>query len=212
MARYRDPVCRLCRREGTKLFLKGDRCFKPSCAIEKRGQQPPGQHGRDMRRGKLTGYGEQLREKQKVKRIYGMVEGQFRSYFERAVRQKGVTGEQLLALLERRLDNVVYRMGFATSRSQARQLVSHGHIGVNGRKVNIPSFQVKVGDLVGIRERSLSNVHVQKAFETAGGRGRPAWVEIVDNTKLVGKVTSLPRREDITQDVKEQMIVELYSK
>ncbi|MBX7221691.1 MAG: 30S ribosomal protein S4 [Blastocatellia bacterium] len=212
MARYRGPVCRLCRREGVKLFLKGERCFKPSCAIDKRGPQPPGQHGRDLRRGKLTGYGEQLREKQKAKRIYGMGEGQFRSYFERAVRQKGVTGENLLALLERRLDNVVYRMGAATSRAQARQLVSHGHISVNNRKVDIPSFQVKVGDMVAVRENSVANAHVQKAFQTADGRGRPAWIELVDKTKLVGKVTSLPRREDITQDIKEQMIVELYSK
>lgn len=165
-----------------------------------------------MRRGKLTGYGEQLREKQKAKRIYGMIEGQFRAYFERAARKKGVTGENLLSLLERRLDNVVYRMGLAMSRSQARQLVNHGHICVNGRKVDIPSFQVKVGDLVSVREKSLNNVHIVDAFKTAGGRGRPAWVEIVDAGKLVGKVTSLPRREDVSQDIKEQMIVELYSK
>lgn len=195
-----------------KLFLKGERCFKPSCAIEKRGPQPPGQHGRDARRGKLTGYGEQLREKQKTKRIYGMIEGQFRSYFERAARAKGVTGETLLVLLERRLDNTVYRLGFATSRAQARQLVAHGHISVNGRKVDIPSFSVKVGDVVAVRDRSLQNVHIQNAFQTAGGRGRPAWVEILDASKLVGKVVSLPRREDVSQDIREQMIVELYSK
>ncbi len=212
MARYRDAVCRLCRREGTKLFLKGERCFKPSCPIEKRGTQPPGQHGKDAKRGKLTGYGEQLREKQKVKRIYGMLEGQFRSYFEKAARQKGITGENLLIILERRLDNAVYRLGLATSRAQARQLVNHGHIQVNGRKVNIPSFQVKVGDLISVHESSTSNVHIQSAFQTAGGRGRPSWLEVVDATKLVGKVTALPRREDITQDVNEQMIVELYSK
>ena len=212
MARYRDAVCRLCRREGTKLFLKGERCFKPSCPIEKRGTQPPGQHGKDAKRGKLTGYGEQLREKQKVKRIYGMLEGQFRSYFEKAARQKGITGENLLIILERRLDNAVYRLGLATSRAQARQLVNHGHIQVNGRKVNIPSFQVKVGDLISVHESSTANVHIQSAFQTAGGRGRPAWLEVVDATKLVGKVTALPRREDITQDVNEQMIVELYSK
>jgi small subunit ribosomal protein S4 len=212
LARYRDAVCRLCRREGAKLFLKGERCFKPSCPIEKRGTQPPGQHGKDARRGKLTGYGEQLREKQKVKRIYGMLEGQFRAYFERAARQKGITGENLLILLERRLDNAVYRMGFATSRSQARQLVNHGHIRVNGQKVNIPSFQVKVGDVISVRETSFANVHIQSAFQTSGGRGRPSWLEITDAAKFVGRVTSMPRREDITQDVKEQMIVELYSK
>ena len=211
MARYRGPVCRLCRREGVKLFLKGERCFKPSCAIDKR-KKLPGQHG-EARRGKLTGYGEQLREKQKVKRMYGMLEGQFRSCFERAVRQKGVTGENLLSSLERRLDNVVYRMGFAASRAQARQLVNHGHIRVNDRKVNISSFVVKVGDTVSVRDGSLTNVHILNAFQTAGGRGvRPAWGEIVDAAKLAGKIVSLPRREDIDKDIREQMIVELYSK
>ena len=148
LARYRDAVCRLCRREGAKLFLKGDRCYKPSCPIEKRGTQPPGQHGNSMRRGKaLVGYGQQLREKQKVKRIYFILEGQFRNYFERAARMKGITGENLLFLLERRLDNAVYRAGFSTSRRQARQLVNHGHMLVNGRKVDIPSYQVKAGDV-----------------------------------------------------------------
>lgn len=212
MARYRDAVCRLCRREGMKLYLKGERCYKPSCAIEKRGAQPPGEHGRDARRGKLMGYGEQLREKQRVKRIYGVLEGQFRSYFEKAVRQKGVTGENLLSLLERRLDNVVYRLGYATSHAQARQLVSHGHVTVNGRKVNIPSFQVKANDLVGIKSSSAKNPLVQNAFQTAGGRGRPAWLEITDADNLVGRVVSLPRREDIDPNIKEQLIVELYSK
>ncbi len=155
MARYRDAVCRLCRREGAKLFLKGDRCYKPSCPIEKRGTQPPGQHGNSMRRGKaLVGYGQQLREKQKVKRIYFVLEGQFRNYFERAARQNGITGENLLFLLERRLDNVVYRAGFSTSRRQARQLVNHGHVEVNGRKVDIPSFQTKAGDVISIKEAS----------------------------------------------------------
>src|SRR5205807_9569275 len=155
LARYRDAVCRLCRREGAKLFLKGDRCYKPSCPIEKRGTQPPGQHGNSMRRGKaLAGYGLQLRQKQKVKRIYNLLETQFRNYFEKAARQKGVTGENLLFLLERRLDNVVYRLGFALSRRQARQFVRHGHVSVNGRKVDIPSFQVKVGDEVSVREKS----------------------------------------------------------
>jgi len=195
-----------------KLFLKGDRCFKASCPIEKRGTQPPGQHGRNTRRAKLIGYGEQLREKQKVKRIYGMLEGQFRLYFERASRMKGVTGENLLSLLERRLDNTVYRLGFATSRPQARQLVNHGHITVNGRKVNIPSFQVKSGDEVGIVEGSRSNLHIQTAFQTASGRGRPVWLEVVSNENMSGRVVALPRREDVGFPINEQLIVELYSK
>ncbi|MCI0488743.1 MAG: 30S ribosomal protein S4 [Blastocatellia bacterium] len=212
MARYRGPVCRLCRREGMKLFLKGERCYKPSCPIEKRGPQPPGQHGRNARRAKLIGYGEQLREKQKVKRIYGMLERQFRLYFERAARMKGVTGENLLALLERRLDNTVYRLGFATSRAQARQLVNHGHITVNGRSVNIPSFQVKVGDEISIVEKSRSNIHIQSAFQTASGRGRPGWLEVASVEDMRGRVVALPRREDIGQNINEQLIVELYSK
>jgi small subunit ribosomal protein S4 len=195
-----------------KLFLKGERCYKPSCPIEKRGTQPPGQHGRNVRRAKLIGYGEQLREKQKVKRIYGMLERQFRLYFERAVRTKGVTGENLLALLERRLDNVIYRLGYAMSRPQARQLVSHGHVLVNGRKVDIPSFQVKVGDEISIREGSRSNVHIQSAFQTASGRGRPGWLEVVSADDMRGRVVTLPRREDIGQNINEQLIVELYSK
>jgi small subunit ribosomal protein S4 len=195
-----------------KLFLKGERCYKPSCPIEKRGTQPPGQHGRNVRRAKLIGYGEQLREKQKVKRIYGMLERQFRLYFERAVRTKGVTGENLLALLERRLDNVVYRLGYAMSRPQARQLVSHGHVLVNGRKVDIPSFQVKVGDEISIREGSRTNVHIQSAFQTASGRGRPGWLEVVTADDMRGRVVALPRRDDIGQNINEQLIVELYSK
>ncbi|MCS6884570.1 MAG: 30S ribosomal protein S4 [Acidobacteriota bacterium] len=213
MARYRDAVCRLCRREGMKLYLKGERCYKSSCAIEKRGTQPPGEHGKDARRGKLMGYGEQLREKQKVKRIYGVLEKQFRGYFERAARQKGVTGENLLSILERRLDNVVYRLGYATSHAQARQLVAHGHVMVNGRKVTIPSFQVKVNDQIALKPSMVKNPFVQAAFQTAGGRrGRPAWLEVVDEENLVGKVISLPRREDIDPSIKEQLIVELYSK
>lgn len=213
MARYRGPVCRLCRREGMKLFLKGERCFKPSCAIEKRGTQPPGQHGRSLRRTKPVGYGEQLREKQKVKRIYGVLERQFRNYFERASRMRGVTGETLLILLERRLDNVVYRLGFASSRAQARQLVRHGHILVNGRKVNIPSFQVNVGDEIAVKERSRSNPHIAEAFQTASGRGvRPSWLEIVSADELRGRVVALPRREEIGYNINEQLIVELYSK
>jgi small subunit ribosomal protein S4 len=195
-----------------KLFLKGERCYKPTCPIEKRGTQPPGQHGRNVRRAKLIGYGEQLREKQKVKRIYGMLERQFRLYFERAMRMKGVTGENLLALLERRLDNVVYRLGYATSRAQARQFVTHGHVVVNSRKVDIPSFQVKVGDEVSVREGSRSNIHIQSAFQTASGRGRPGWLEVVSSDDMRGRVMSLPRREDIGQNINEQLIVELYSK
>jgi len=166
-----------------------------------------------MRRAKqLVGYGEQLREKQKVKRIYGMLERQFRLYFQRAMRMKGVTGENLLALLERRLDNVVYRLGYATSRAQARQFVTHGHVLVNGRKVDIPSFQVKVGDEVAVREGSSSNIHIQSAFQTASGRGRPTWLEVVSPDDMRGRVIALPRREDIGQNINEQLIVELYSK
>jgi len=212
LARDRGKNCRFCRREGMKLFLKGEKCYKPSCPIEKRGTQPPGQHGHNARRSKLIGYGEQLREKQRVKRIYNLLERQFRNYFEKAARQKGVTGENLLFMLERRLDNVVFRLGFAMSRRQARQLVSHGHVSVNGRKVDIPSFQVKNGDEVAVRETSISNAHVQGAFQTSGGRGRPTWLEIMNNEKLVGRIVAMPRREDIDQNINEQLIVELYSK
>lgn len=210
MARYRDAVCRLCRREGGKLFLKGDRCFKPSCAIEKRGTNPPGQHG-GARRKMLAGYGEQLREKQKVKRIYFVLEKQFRNYFEKARRQKGVTGENLLFMLERRLDNVVYRAGFSTSRRQARQLVNHGHIEVNGRKVNIPSFEVKVGDTVAVKNKSVRNAHVEGAWQTAAGRGRPAWISPAGGDLTVA-VSAAPTRTDIDANINEQLIVELYSK
>jgi small subunit ribosomal protein S4 len=213
MARYRGAVCRLCRREGAKLFLKGDRCFKPSCPIEKRGTQPPGQHGPSARRGKaLVGYGQQLREKQKVKRIYFILEGQFRNYFEKASRQKGITGENLLFLLERRLDNAVYRAGFSTSRRQARQLVNHGHVLVNGRKVDIPSFQVKVGDAITIKEASHKNPHIEGAWQTAGGRGRPGWIAAADGGEMAASVASLPTRADIDASINEQLIVELYSK
>jgi small subunit ribosomal protein S4 len=210
MARYREAVCRLCRREGGKLFLKGDRCFKPSCAIEKRGTNPPGQHGA-ARRKMLAGYGQQLREKQKVKRIYFVLEKQFRNYFEKARRQKGVTGENLLFMLEKRLDNVVYRSGFSTSRRQARQLVNHGHIEVNGRKVNIPSFQVKVGDIVTVKNKSTKNVHVEGAWQTAAGRGRPAWIAPAGRDLSVSIATG-PSRADIDPNINEQLIVELYSK
>ena len=210
MARYRDAVCRLCRREGGKLFLKGDRCFKPSCAIEKRGTNPPGQHGA-ARRKMLAGYGQQLREKQKVKRIYFILEKQFRNYFEKARHQKGVTGENLLFMLERRLDNVVYRSGFSTSRRQARQLVNHGHVEVNGRKVDIPSFQVKQGDIVNIKDKTHANAHVEGAWSTAAGRGRPSWITTSDKDLSVA-ISSLPTRQDIDQNINEQLIVELYSK
>ena len=210
MARYRDAVCRLCRREGGKLFLKGDRCFKPSCAIEKRGTNPPGQHGA-ARRKMLAGYGQQLREKQKVKRIYFVLEKQFRNYFEKARSQKGVTGENLLFMLEKRLDNVVYRAGFSTSRRQARQLVNHGHIEVNGRKVDIPSFQVKVGDSIAVKDKSHKNVHVEGAWQTAAGRGRPNWIS-PGGEDLSIAVAALPTRQDIDANINEQLIVELYSK
>src|SRR6187401_3733517 len=174
MARYIGPVCRLCRREGMKLFLKGERCYSEKCAIEKR-NVPPGQHGRS-RKAKMVGYGVQLREKQKVKRTYGVLENQFRRYFEAADRQKGVTGELLLQMLERRMDNVIYRLGFATSRAQARQLVRHGHFLVNGRKVDIPSFSVKAGDLVSVRTTSAKNPAILHALEEVKGRGVPEWL------------------------------------
>lgn len=209
MARYTGPVCRLCRREGMKLFLKGERCFKPSCAIEKRNFQP-GQHGH-ARRAKIVGYGLQLREKQKVKRIYGILENQFRTYFEKAARQKGITGENLLAQLERRLDNVVVRLGFASTHNQARQLVRHGHVLVNGKKVNIPSFQVGVGQEIGVKEQMKKNVQVIGALEMAGGRGTPHWLEL-NAANASGRILSLPKREDVNLPIQERMIVELYSK
>lgn len=211
MARDRGKQCRLCRREGMKLYLKGEKCFKPSCPIEKRGTNPPGQHGPNAKR-KPVGYGEQLREKQRVKRIYNLLETQFRNYFEKAATQKGATGVSLLFLLERRLDNALYRLGFAMSRRQARQFVNHGHVSVNGKKVDIASFQVKIGDEISVREKSANNVHIQGAFQTSSGRGRPGWLEITNPEKLVGKVVAQPRREDIDQNINEQLIVELYSK
>ncbi len=209
MARYRESVCRLCRREGMKLFLKGDRCFKDSCAIEKR-NFTPGQHGQ-ARKSKIVGYGLQLREKQKVKRIYGLLENQFRNYFEKAAGQKGVTGELLLQMLERRLDNTVYRLGFASSRAQGRQLVGHGHVRVNNTKVDIPSFQVKPGDIVSVAEKSQKIPTVVNAVEMIGSRGVPGWLEL-DSTKFSGKVLALPKREDTNLPVQERLIVELYSK
>lgn len=209
MARYRDSVCRLCRRENMKLFLKGDRCLSDKCAINKR-NYAPGQHGQ-RRRTKLSEYGLQLREKQKVKRTYGLLEKQFRSYFQKASRSKGVTGTELLVLLERRLDNVVYRMGFADSRAQARQLVRHGHMRVNGRKVNIPSFLVKQGDIVEPRDKSRNIDLLQSSMERLGQKQIPEWVH-VDASDMRGVVQVLPKREDITMTFQEQLIVELYSK
>ena len=207
MARYTESVCRLCRREGMKLFLKGDRCFKDKCAIERR-NYPPGQHG--LNRGKLTAFGVQLREKQKAKRIYGILEQQFRRYFESAEREKGVTGANLLTLLELRLDNVVYRLGFAASRRESRQMVAHGHFQVNGRKVSVPSFLVKPGDVVQLRP---SSKHAPRVDDNVNaGRGQvPQWLE-VDPEARRAVVRSLPLREDIQIPVSEQLIVELYSK
>lgn len=208
MARYIGSVCRLCRREGEQLFLKGERCFKDKCAVKRRAYAP-GQHGR--RRRKVQGYGLQLREKQKVKRIYGVLERQFRVYFKRAAASKGVTGENLLSSLERRLDNVVYRLGFAASRSQARQLVNHGHFTVGGRRVDIASFQVKKGDVIELREKSRKNTLIQGNLDTAEGRGIPGWLEL-DASSFKGRVLEVPKREDITMPVQENLIVELYSK
>jgi small subunit ribosomal protein S4 len=207
LARYTGPVCRLCRREGLKLFLKGSRCFTEKCAIERR-NYPPGQHG--LSRSKQSPYGQQLREKQKAKRIYGLLEGQFRRYFAMAERQKGVTGENLLRLLERRLDNVVFRLGFAASRAEARQMVRHGHILVNGRKVSLPSALVRVGDQVQLRP--TSSLQERVAENLSAGRGQvPQWLEL-DAAAKRGVVRSLPLREDIQLPVQEQLIVELYSK
>ena len=208
MARYTESVCRLCRREGMKLFLKGDRCFKDKCAIERR-NYPPGQHGR--RRSKMLGYGIQLREKQKVKRIYGLLESQFRLAFARAERRKGITGANLLEELERRLDNVVYSLGFAASRAQARQLVRHGHVSVDSRKVSIPSFRVGKGQVVSIKDKSRANEQIKASVETARARGVPAWLDLTPES-FSGRVVELPKREDIKLPIQEQLIVELYSK
>jgi small subunit ribosomal protein S4 len=210
LARYRGPVCRLCRREGMKLFLKGERCHSDKCAIERR-NFVPGQHGKD-RKAKLVGYGLQLREKQKVRRIFGVLEAQFRNTFEKAVKMKGITGENLLGNLERRLDSVIYRMGLGTSRAQARQIVRHGHIQVNGRKVNIPSFVVKPGDEIAVRESSRNNPTVLAAREATAHAPSPSWMD-VDRENLRGKINSVPRRDEMTQiPINEQLIVELYSK
>jgi small subunit ribosomal protein S4 len=208
MARYRGSVCRLCRREGTKLFLKGDRCFSEKCAIERRAY-PPGQHGQG--RVRFSDYGVQLREKQKVKRMYGLLEKQFRQTFDRASSMKGRSGENLLILLERRLDNVVFRMGYATSRAEARQLVKHGHFRLDGKKVKSPSILVKPGHTLTLRERSKKVERVAAALEVLEGRSLPQWLE-VDKESQEGTVKQLPVREDITLPIDEQLIVELYSR
>ncbi len=209
MARYRDAVCRLCRREGIKLFLKGHRCLTDKCAIEKR-NFAPGQHGKS-RRPKVVGYGIQLREKQKVRRLYGILEDQFRAYFEKAATMKGITGENLLHLLEQRLDNAVYRLGLAASRAAARQLVRHGHVMVSGRKVNIPSYHLMPGQEIAVREKSRNSKAILGALDLAGGRSLPSWLEF-DRAAMKAKVLSIPRREDVNFPIQEQMIVELYSK
>ena len=209
MARYTGPVCRLCRRERMKLFLKGDRCFKEKCSVERRGY-PPGQHG--TRRGRrIQGYGLQLRETQKVKRYSGLLENQFRGYFKEADRLRGITGENLLVLLERRLDNVVYSLGFASSRAQARQFVRHGHVLVDGAKLDIPSYRVQPGQKVAIKDDSRKNDFIRASVETARGRGVPDWLEL-DAESFTGTMLRLPTREDVKLPIQEQLIVELYSR
>ena len=210
MARHIGASCKLCRRENLKLFLKGDRCYADKCSFERR-SYPPGQHGQGQRREKYSDYRIQLREKQKVKRIYGVLEKQFRNYYFRAERQKGVVGTNLLVLLERRLDNVVFRMGFASSRNQARQLIRHNHFMVNNRKVNIPSFLVKPGDVVEVKKASQKNSQILEAIETVVRRGIPDWVDI-EKEKFRGTLTVFPDRESLTMPIQEQLIVELYSK
>ncbi|AGC69566.1 30S ribosomal protein S4 [Thermoclostridium stercorarium subsp. stercorarium DSM 8532] len=208
MARYTGASCRLCRREGQKLFLKGERCYSNKCAIERR-SYAPGMHG--QQRKKLSEYGIQLREKQKAKRFYGVLESQFRKYYEMAIRRKGITGEILLQILESRLDNVVYRMGFGTSRAEARQLITHGHFLVNGKRVNIPSYLVREGDVVEVAEKSRKLERFKEILEVTGGRTVPKWLE-VDHENMKGRVVTLPAREDIDLPIEEHLIVELYSK
>ncbi len=208
MARYTESACRRCRREGLKLFLKGDRCYSEKCAYERRGYAP-GEHGQI--RKKFSDYGVQLREKQKLKRMYGVLEKQFRGYFEMADRQKGITGTNLLVLLERRLDNMVFRMGFASSRTEARQLVRHNHFLVNSKPVNIPSYLVKTGDSIEIREGSRQVERIIEAMETVARRGVPSWLEL-DKENFRGGIKALPSREELTMPVQEQLVVELYSK
>jgi small subunit ribosomal protein S4 len=208
LARYTESVCRLCRRENLKLFLKGERCYTDKCAIERR-NYPPGQHG--QKRPKFSEYSIQLREKQKLKRLYGLLEKQFRRTFARASREKGITGEALLVLLERRLDNVVYRLGFASSRAEARLLVRHGHIRVNGKRVNIPSYFVRVGDEVSVKEQSRQMARVLTAMEGAQRRGVPEWAEL-DRDACSGRIKLMPARSDVTMPINEKLVVELYSK
>ena len=208
MAKYTDAKCRLCRREGSKLYLKGDRCYTDKCAVARRAYAP-GQHGQS--RKKMSGYGIQLREKQKVRRIYGILEKQFRDYFEEAERQKGVTGENLLRLLELRLDNVVYRMGFGDSRAEARQLVRHGHFTVNGKKVDIPSYQTGLNDLIAVKPGSKSTDKFKELAENAAGKTAPQWLSI--NAEMMeARIVALPAREDIDLPIEEHLIVELYSR
>ena len=208
MSKYLGPVCKLCRREGMKLFLKGQRCFTDKCAFERR-PYPPGEHGR--RSSKLSPYGIQLREKQKVKRLYGVLERQFKKYFRMAEKQRGITGENLLRILESRLDNVVYRMGFASSRREARQLVHHGHFTVNGRRVDIPSYLVKAGDVIEVAPKSKQVERILNAIDMAQQRGVPEWID-VDYDQMKGTIRALPTRDQISEDIQEQLIVELYSK
>ena len=208
MARYTESVCRICRRENLKLYLKGDRCYSDKCAYERR-SYPPGQNGQG--RKKFSDYGIQLREKQKVKRMYGLLERQFRFYFNKAERQKGVTGTNLLVLLERRLDNVIYRMGFANSRAQARQLVRHNHFVVNGKRVNIPSYLIKENDTVEVKEKSRNIVPIAEAMEAVARRGVPQWLEM-EKDKFKGTIKGYPARDELTMPIQEQLIVELYSK
>ena len=209
MARYIGPVCRLCRREDMKLFLKGDRCYTDKCGYERRAY-PPGQHGQARRR-KPSDYREQLREKQKVKRIYGIAERQFRGYYHKATRMKGVTGENLIQLLERRLDNVIYRLGFASDHAEARQLVRHGHFKINGRRVNIPSYLVRANDLVDVKEGSKKIARIVDSLGAVERRGVPQWLEL-NKDGFQGKVKTLPARDNVTLPIREQLIVELYSK
>jgi len=208
MARYTGPVCRLCRREGMKLYLKGDRCYTEKCAIDRRAYAP-GQHGQG--RKKVSEYGTQLREKQKARRIYGVLEKQFETYFDKAERQSGITGENLLKLLERRLDNVVYRLGFALSRTEARQLVRHNHFTLNGHKANIPSMLVKVGDVIQVKEKSKESPKFKEMKENLAHKNPPAWLEI-DNEQLTAKVVALPTKEQLDVPIQEHLIVELYSR
>ena len=209
MARYTEPVCRLCRREGLKLFLKGDRCYTGKCAIDRRAYAP-GQHGQ-ARGKKPTEYGLQLREKQKARRMYGVMEKQFQHYFDEAARRKGVTGENLLVLLERRLDNVIFHLGFASSRAEARQLVNHGHFTINGRRVDIPSYSVRIGEVIAVKEGSKSSPRMKQLLENLGSRSVPAWLSLDANASS-GTVIALPTREDIQIPIQEHLIVEKYSR